>query len=43
MPATEGSGFLVPPVDDRTIKAAIPEVTEIVDATEHSEGENPFY
>ena len=28
---------------DRTIRAAIPEVTEIIDATEHSEGENPFY
>jgi Fe/S biogenesis protein NfuA len=28
---------------DRTIRAAIPEVTEIIDATEHSEGQNPFY
>jgi Fe/S biogenesis protein NfuA len=25
------------------IKEAIPEVTEVVDATDHSAGENPFY
>jgi len=28
---------------DRTIRAALPEVTDVIDATEHSEGENPFY
>lgn len=28
---------------DRTIRSAIPEVIEIVDATDHSSGENPFY
>lgn len=28
---------------DRAIREAIPEVTEIVDATDHSAGENPFY
>ncbi len=28
---------------DRTIRAAIPEVTDVIDATEHSAGENPFY
>ncbi len=28
---------------DRAIRDAIPEVTEVVDATEHSAGENPFY
>ena len=25
------------------IKEAIPEVTEVVDATDHTAGENPFY
>jgi len=28
---------------DRAIRDAIPEVTDIVDATEHAAGENPFY
>ena len=28
---------------DRAIREAIPEVTAIVDATDHSAGENPFY
>lgn len=28
---------------DRAIREAIPEVTEVVDATDHSAGENPFY
>ena len=28
---------------DRAIHEAIPEVTEVVDTTEHSAGENPFY
>ncbi len=28
---------------DRAIREAIPEVTEIVDATDHTAGENPFY
>jgi Fe/S biogenesis protein NfuA len=28
---------------DRAIREAIPEVTAIVDATDHSQGENPFY
>jgi Fe/S biogenesis protein NfuA len=25
------------------IKEAIPEVTEVIDATDHAAGENPFY
>jgi len=28
---------------DRAIHEAIPEVTEVIDTTEHSAGENPFY
>jgi Fe/S biogenesis protein NfuA len=28
---------------DRAIREAIPEVVEVVDATDHSAGENPFY
>ena len=28
---------------DRAIRDAIPDVTEVVDATDHSAGENPFY
>lgn len=28
---------------DRTIRTAIPEVSEIVDATDHSAGDNPFF
>ncbi len=28
---------------DRTIREHIPEVTEVVDATDHDAGENPFY
>lgn len=28
---------------DRAIREAIPEVTEIIDATDHSAGESPFY
>ncbi len=28
---------------EQTIRGAIPEVTEVVDATDHSTGENPFY
>lgn len=28
---------------DRAIREAIPEVTEVIDATDHSTGENPFY
>lgn len=28
---------------DRAIREAIPEVTEVVDATDHTAGENPFY
>ena len=27
----------------RSIKEAIPEVAEVIDATDHSAGENPFY
>ncbi len=28
---------------ERAIKEAIPEVTEVIDATDHAAGENPFY
>lgn len=28
---------------EQTIRGAIPEVTEVIDATDHSTGENPFY
>lgn len=28
---------------DRAIRDAIPEVTEVIDATDHTAGENPFY
>ncbi len=28
---------------DRAIREAIPEVTDVVDATDHAAGENPFY
>ena len=27
----------------RSIKEAIPEVTEVIDTTDHDAGENPFY
>jgi Fe/S biogenesis protein NfuA len=28
---------------ERSIKEAIPEVTDVIDATDHAQGENPFY
>jgi Fe-S cluster biogenesis protein NfuA len=27
----------------RAIREALPEVTEVIDATDHAAGENPFY
>ena len=38
-------GWLVPLIIGivRSIKEAVPEVEEVVDATDHNSGENPYY